>query len=202
MDDYQLKKYKERLLEEKERIENILENRGSRGEEGVDNYPDNELSNVDNHPADIGTEVFMREQDEGFKASYKDTLEQIDNSLSNISDGTYGVCSSCSQEIEEERLEAIPYASECSKCMAVDENDEERKYESLDQDYITKKSESRDSVQFDREDSYQDVAEFEKIAKDPSDSTGDYMGVFDDEEEKNTEDVDRISQEYYDETQE
>lgn len=200
MEDNKLKKYRDILIEERKRIENILENKSSREEEGIDNYPDDELSNVDNHPADIGTEVFMREQDEGFKASYKDTLKRIDNSLTNINDGSYGTCSSCSKEIEEERLKAIPYAILCSNCMK-EEEDNKEKYESLEEEYITERSHSRENVQFDREDSYQDVAEYEKIPKDPSNSTGDYMGVMDDEEEKNTDDLDNISQEYYDETQ-
>lgn len=201
MEDYKLKKYKDMLLEEKARIENILENRASRNEENIDNYPDDELSNVDNHPADIGTEVFMKEQDEGFKVSYKDTLDEIDNSLININDGNYGTCNSCGKKINEERLEAIPYASLCTDCMDDDAGDG-IKFESLEQDYITKLSSNRDNVQFDREDSYQEVAEYEKIEKDPSHSTGDLMGIIDDDEYKNTENVDNISQEYYDETQE
>lgn len=189
MEDYKLKKYKDILLEEKERIENILEHR--------DGYANEELSNVDNHPADIGTEMFMKEQDEGFKASYKGTLEKIDISLLNIEDGSFGNCISCNKDIEEERLEAIPYTSLCSDCMDEDESGEI--HESLDEAYITQKSSSRENVQFDREDSYQDVAEFEKISKDPSDSTGDYMGIFDDED-RNRDDIENISQDYYDDT--
>lgn len=193
MDDYKIKKYKNILLEEKERIEKALENR--------DNHQENdELSTIDNHPADIGTELFMREQDEGFKTSFKETLEEIEYSLSNIQDGTYGTCSVCGEQIVEDRLEAIPYASTCTSCME-DGDDEEDKFESLDEEYISKKSHSRDNVQFDREDSYQEVAEYEKIPKDPSYSTGDYMGVIDKDEEKNTENVDNLSQEYYDDTQ-
>lgn len=189
MEDYKLRKYKDLLLDEKERIENILEHR--------DGYTNEELSNVDNHPADIGTEMFMKEQDEGFKASYKTTLEEIDNSLLNIEDGSYGSCSSCSKDIEEERLEAIPYTSLCSNC--IDEDESGEIYESLDEAYISQKSSSRENVQFDREDSYEDVAEFEKISKDPSNSTGDYMGIFDDED-RNKEDIENISQDYYDDT--
>ena len=142
----------------------------------------------------------MKEQDEGFKASFKETLESIENSLSKIQDGSFGTCSMCGEQIVEERLEAIPYASTCTNCME-DDHDIEDKYESLDEEYITKKSHSRDNVQFDREDSYQEVAQYEKIPKDPSHSTGDYMGVIDGDEDKNTENIDNVSQEYYDDTQ-
>lgn len=200
MDDYKLNKYKEILLEEKERIEKILENRSINVEDGISNYPEDELYNIDNHPADIGTEVFMREQDEGFKISYKDKLEEIENSLSNISDGSYGICISCGEKIAEERLDLIPYAIECNNCMERESGGEKR-YESLGQEYITKRDGGRETVQFDREDVYQEVAEYEKIPKDPSHSTGDLMGVLDDEEDKKTDNLDNISQEYYDETQ-
>lgn len=194
MEDYKVKKYKEMLIEEKGKIENILEN-------SLGDYLEGELSNVDNHPADMGTELFMKEQDEGFKASHKNTLEEIENSLSNIQDGNYGLCSSCGEDISEERLDVLPYASTCTECMEDSDKNTESKYESLDEDFGTERSHSRDNVQFDREDSYQEVAEYEKISKDPSYSTGDYMDVMDDEDDRFTEDVDNISQEYYDETQ-
>lgn len=194
MEDYKIKKYKDMLIEEKDKIENILEN-------SFGNYLEGELSNIDNHPADVGTELFMKEQDEGFKVSHKNTLEEIESALSNIQDGSYGLCDSCGDEINEERLDVLPYASMCTECMEDGDTDTENVYESLDKDYGTDRSHSRDNVQFDREDSYQELAEYEKIPKDPSYSTGDYMGVMDDEEEKNTEDVDNISQEYFDETQ-
>ena len=48
MEDYKIKKYKEIVLEEKERIEKALENKENHQE-------DDELSTIDNHPADIGT---------------------------------------------------------------------------------------------------------------------------------------------------
>ncbi len=56
---------KKRLLEEKERISDII-HRMNNGEEfgSMDKYY-TELSFYDNHPADLGTELFMMEQDRG-----------------------------------------------------------------------------------------------------------------------------------------
>lgn len=193
MEDYKLNKYKEMLESEKDKLSNVLEN--------INNNPeDAELSKVDNHPADAGTELFMREQDEGFKVSYKNTLKEIESSLIGIDDGTYGTCSTCGGIIDEDRLDVIPYASECIECMKANESKDGKIYESLEEDYITKRSSSRDNVQFDREDSYQEVAEFEKVPKDPSYSTGDLQGIIDDEDEEYTEKIENISQEYYDKT--
>ena len=193
MEDYKLKKYKIMLENERDRLGNSLEN--------INNNPeDAELSKIDNHPADAGTELFMREQDEGFKVSYKNTLKEIESSLISINDGTYGTCSTCGGKIDEDRLEAIPYSFECIECMKDHESKDGKIYESLEEDYITKKSGSRDNVQFDREDSYQELAAFEKIPKDPSYSTGDLQGIIDDEDEEYTEKIENISQEYYDKT--
>lgn len=184
MDYYKMEKFKEMLLIEKEKINKALETT-------KDNPESDELSTNDNHPADIGTELFMREQDEGFKVSYNKALEEIESSLANIESGSYGLCSSCGKEISEERLEAIPYVSMCTDCMNQDSKIEDED-ESLD----------KDNVHFDRGVSYQDLAKHENIPKDPSNSTGDYMGLHDEDNETNTDDLDNISQEDYDKTQE
>jgi len=41
---------------------------------------------------------------------------QIDNALSAIKNGSYGICSSCKIEIPLDRLNAAPFANLCIKC--------------------------------------------------------------------------------------
>ena len=43
-------------------------------------------------------------------------LRAIDGALRRIDEGTFGVCETCGQAISEERLEAIPYATQCIDC--------------------------------------------------------------------------------------
>jgi len=43
-------------------------------------------------------------------------VQQIDNALLAIKEGTYGVCKSCGKPIAEKRLEAIPYVTLCINC--------------------------------------------------------------------------------------
>lgn len=43
----------------------------------------------------------------------KEGLNHVNNALSRIENGTYGECSVCGEEIEEKRLQAIPYATLC-----------------------------------------------------------------------------------------
>ncbi len=43
-------------------------------------------------------------------------LEKMDEALRSLEDGTYGVCSECGEDIEEERLKVMPFATVCVKC--------------------------------------------------------------------------------------
>ena len=43
-------------------------------------------------------------------------LEQINSALQRAEDGSYGLCASCGEPINPERLEARPYSLECINC--------------------------------------------------------------------------------------
>ncbi len=51
-------------------------------------------------------------------------ISQIDNTLKKIRDGEYGVCECCGDNINEQRLTAIPFVSLCIKCKETEERDE------------------------------------------------------------------------------
>ena len=51
-----------------------------------------ELSSVDNHPADVGTETFERSRDLAINATLSEEYSEIEAALKRIEDGTYGVC--------------------------------------------------------------------------------------------------------------
>jgi len=44
------------------------------------------------------------------------TVNMIDQALVRITEGSYGLCESCGEAINERRLEVVPYASLCIKC--------------------------------------------------------------------------------------
>lgn len=48
----------------------------------------------------------------------EESLNEVEHALQKYEAGTYGLCDSCGQPIEEARLEAIPQASLCMKCKA------------------------------------------------------------------------------------
>lgn len=46
----------------------------------------------------------------------REQVDEVDNALKRIEDGTYGVCSNCGKTIIPERLEALPHAVTCIEC--------------------------------------------------------------------------------------
>lgn len=75
-----------------------------------------ELSMYDNHPADVAAEMFERSKDIGLQDNARIMLEEVDRALEKINNNTYGYCERCGQEIDFERLKAVPWAENCLKC--------------------------------------------------------------------------------------
>jgi len=48
----------------------------------------------------------------------RESLNEVEHALQKYEAGTYGLCDSCGQAIEQARLEAIPQASLCLSCKA------------------------------------------------------------------------------------
>jgi DnaK suppressor protein len=48
--------------------------------------------------------------------SVRGMLQNVENALSRINEGSYGECANCGNEIEPKRLEAVPWARHCLKC--------------------------------------------------------------------------------------
>ncbi len=72
-----------------------------------------ELSSIDQHQADIGTETFEREKDLAILESIEAELTDVEHALRRLDDGTYGMCEACGLPIDEERLEALPATRLC-----------------------------------------------------------------------------------------
>jgi DnaK suppressor protein len=91
------------LQRERERIENELAAlRADRG--------DGELSNVDQHTADAGTELFDNERDQSVIERLQGELEAVARAERRLDDGTYGLSVESGAPIPDGRLEAIPWA--------------------------------------------------------------------------------------------
>jgi DnaK suppressor protein len=103
------------LLEERTRVQAALEN--LREETAGTLYDDaGEESAYDNHLADTATETYDRELDYTLEENSEHVLGEIEAALSRIEGGTFGVCTNCGEQIPEERLEALPWATLCIDC--------------------------------------------------------------------------------------
>lgn len=204
MDKKRLEHFKHLLLEERKAAIDTLEcmNENEPNTSFKDYF--DELSVYDNHPADIGTELFQMEMNFNLKENEKLHLEEIDNALQKIEDGTYGQCIICGKDIPEERLEILPTAVQCMEC----EKDRLSIHREIDTRPVEEevlsppfgrsfKDHDDDYNGFDGEDAWQEVARFNKtdahrMALDWYDNN-----MYDENVSGTTEDVDHISQEYY-----
>ena len=75
-----------------------------------------ELSMVDQHPADVADLTMQREVDYTRKAILSEELQQVQHAMELKEQGRYGICEGCGQPIGKERLEARPQATLCIDC--------------------------------------------------------------------------------------
>lgn len=80
-----------------------------------------DLSSYSFHIADQGTDTMGREIAFSFASRYGKYLGHLDEALKRIENGTYGICRNCGVQINIERLEAVPNATQCIKCKSSDE---------------------------------------------------------------------------------
>ena len=85
-----------------------------------------ELSSVDQHQADVGTETFEREKDLSILEQVEAELADVEHALQRLDDGTYGTCEFDNKPIPEERLEALPAARFCVEHQAEAEREAAR----------------------------------------------------------------------------
>lgn len=72
-----------------------------------------ELSHLDQHQADVGTETFNRERDLSILAEVEAELADIEYAMKRLDERSYGVCEACGRPISDERLDALPATRFC-----------------------------------------------------------------------------------------
>ena len=69
------------------------------------------------------TESFELERRLTLEKRIIDQLAEVERALQKFEDGTYGLCDNCGQPINPARLEALPQASLCMRCKALQAKD-------------------------------------------------------------------------------
>jgi len=80
-----------------------------------------DLSSYAFHQADQGSDTNLMEQTVMLMEQERDKIRLLNDALIRISDGNYGVCEICGEQIPENRLEIIPYARYCMDCKTKEE---------------------------------------------------------------------------------
>lgn len=111
-----LKKFREILLAEQERLELDLQEIESRTARAGESERSNEVSSYDDLPADLASVTFEREKDLAIGESVEGLLNQVRTALEKIERRTYGICDACSRPIKKARLKALPFATLCLDC--------------------------------------------------------------------------------------
>ena len=73
------------------------------------------------HPADVASDLYAREELVTEQLTLRRELDAIDDALGRLREGTYGTCVSCGKPIGAERLDAMPYAARCIDCQRRDD---------------------------------------------------------------------------------
>ena len=67
---------------------------------------------------DDGSDAFMRLQNLSQVDSHNKVIQQIDEALARIQEGTYGICEICGQLIRKPRLLNLPFVHTCMECQS------------------------------------------------------------------------------------
>ena len=113
-------KVRKRLDEERARLEGVRD--GLLREES-DAEASAELSSVDQHLGDLGSDTFEHEKNQSLLEQVSDELLQIDAAVQRLERGTYGTCQACGRPIGAERLDAQPATRFCVDDQAKAERD-------------------------------------------------------------------------------
>lgn len=114
--------YKKKLQQDKKEVTKLISEMedntlfGDTVKHTSEKYSTGELSSIDNHIGDLGTDVYMHDMENSLIDHEKYVLDQINDALGKVEDGTYGICTSCGKKIEDDRLDVIPETTLCSHC--------------------------------------------------------------------------------------
>jgi len=68
--------------------------------------------------ADLEEQATDLENQGALEAIENSEIHEIQEALKRISEGTYGICTHCGEDIDPKRLEALPTATRCILCAA------------------------------------------------------------------------------------
>jgi RNA polymerase-binding protein DksA len=111
--------FRRRLVEERTRAQSALDHLHEENSGSLEDETQEILS--DNHPGDVATVTLDREIDFTLEENEERVVAAIDAALERIDQGAFGICQACGEPVAPERLEAVPWTTQCIDCKRKEE---------------------------------------------------------------------------------
>ena len=89
--------------------------------ERTEDYGREANRDISQDPADQASNSYTKELLFSQSTNERNILRLIEEALDRITEGSYGECVNCGQDIQAKRLEALPWARYCIKCQELQE---------------------------------------------------------------------------------
>ena len=110
----ELKKFKTLILKKREVVTSELLEAKEKADEVLSNNSTNAI--YSSHMADAGSDQQEMEKNYYMMNRENNYLQYLERALSMIVEGSFGICASCGDLIDQERLIEVPHTSSCFDC--------------------------------------------------------------------------------------
>lgn len=113
MDKKRIKHYQEKLNAKRRALTGVVTS--------TEDYEREAGQDVSQDPADIASNAYTKDLLFSQSTNERNILKLVEDALHRIEAGGYGYCAACEEEIQERRLDAVPWARHCIKCQDLQE---------------------------------------------------------------------------------
>ena len=110
----ELKEFKDYILDKRKSVVGEMEDAKQRADEMLKNDTTNAI--YSSHMADAGSDLVEMEKAYYFVQRDSKFLKYLNRALDMIDEGTFGVCVTCNELIDKERLMEVPHTTNCFSC--------------------------------------------------------------------------------------
>jgi DnaK suppressor protein len=108
MDKKKVEYYRKRLLSKQEELLRLV----SKTEQDGRQVDEEITQDIADKAANSYTKEFLFHQSD----DHRRILQLVEEALARIKNGDYGSCVACQEEVQQKRLEAVPWARHCIEC--------------------------------------------------------------------------------------
>ena len=110
----ELDEFKDLILKKRNKVMGELEESRKRADEARNNNSVNAI--YSSHMADASTDQEEMEKSYYLMDRENKFIQYLNRALEMIGEGTFGICETCGELINKERLEEVPHTTQCFSC--------------------------------------------------------------------------------------